>query len=302
MLAKLKSTYLEALPRRGQPAHRPHPHRLSPGRGRDRAPVLDRAEPAEHPDPHRDRPLDPRRVRAARGCEILSRRLLADRAARAGAPERRRELERRVPRRHRRARAHRARDLRRAEEMVTRDMRGQAKTVNYAVIYGQTQFALARNLRSSAARPRATSRRSSSNTPASPRYMQNVVAEAAQTGQVRDVVRAAAQDARPAEQGPRRRQAAERVARNTPIQGSAADIIKLAMIAIQRELEQEARRARCCSPCTTSWCSRRRPSEKAELERIVVAKMERAAQLPCRSSSIAAGAELGRRRTSPRRR
>ena len=54
------------------------------------------------------------------------------------------------------------------------------------------------------------------------------------------------------------RQFAERTATNTPIQGSAADLIKLAMLAVRRRARERAglRRDACSSRCTTSWCSR----------------------------------------------
>ena len=54
-------------------------------------------------------------------------------------------------------------------EEVTKHMRGQAKTVNFAVIYGQTQFALARNLKIERSEASAISMRSSTSTPVSNR-------------------------------------------------------------------------------------------------------------------------------------
>ena len=87
VLAKLKGTYIDALPLLVDAKDRPAAHLVQADRRRDRAPVVDRAEPAERPDPHR--------ARAARSAAPSSptpgylldrRRLLADRAARAGAP------------------------------------------------------------------------------------------------------------------------------------------------------------------------------------------------------------------------
>ena len=60
----------------------------------------------------------------------------------------------------------------------------------------------------------------------------------------------------------RMRSAAERVAVNTPLQGTAADIIKLAMIAIDRRLAAERLAARCSSRSTTSSCSRCRTARR----------------------------------------
>ena len=53
----------------------------------------------------------------------------------------------------------------------------------------------------------------------------------------------------------------ERTAINTVIQGSAADLIKLAMIAIDRRLRRENGSARqCCCKSTTNWSSKHRPT------------------------------------------
>jgi DNA polymerase-1 len=51
---------------------------------------------------------------------------------------------------------------------------------------------------------------------------------------------------------------AERMALNAPIQGSAADIIKLAMLGVHRALREAGCARGCCCRCTTSWCSRSR--------------------------------------------
>ena len=75
----------------GQPEDRPRAHQLQPGRGRHRPLEQLRSEPAEHPDPHRDRPRDPPRVHRRAGPRADLGRLLADRAAGAGAPGRRRD-------------------------------------------------------------------------------------------------------------------------------------------------------------------------------------------------------------------
>ena len=55
---------------------------------------------------------------------------------------------------------------------------------------------------------------------------------------------------------PQRRQGAERAAINAPMQGTAADLIKLAMIAVQGWLDRKNWQAACCCRCTTNWCSK----------------------------------------------
>ena len=97
----------------GQPADRARAHLLQPGGRRDRPAEQQRSEPAEHPDPHRDRPRDSPRVRRRTRQRADLRRLLADRAARAGAPVGRRGADRRVRARRRHPRSHGGESLRR---------------------------------------------------------------------------------------------------------------------------------------------------------------------------------------------
>src|SRR5262249_2969971 len=126
-----------------------------------------------------------------------------------------------------------------AEDAVTSKMRGQAKTVNYAVIYGQTQFALARNLRIERGQAAQYIKAFFEQYSGVAAYMENIVAEARAAGEVRTLLGRIRKlpDLNGTDRV--RRQAAERIARNTPIQGTAADIIKLAMIEIQREIERD---------------------------------------------------------------
>ena len=58
---------------------------------------------------------------------------------------------------------------------------------------------------------------------------------------------------------PNARSFAERTAVNTPLQGTAADLIKMAMIRIDRELAATRKRHGCCCRSTTNWCSKLLP-------------------------------------------
>jgi DNA polymerase-1 len=158
-------------------------------------------------------------------------------------------------------------------------MRGQAKTVNFAVIYGQTQFALARNLgieRSEAARYiQAFFERYAG----VKRYMDEVVAEARVSGVTHTLLGRVRTLPDLNNRNRQLREAAERVARNTPIQGTAADIIKLAMVAIGRGIEQQGLHSRMLLTVHDELVFEAPPDEQSALEALVVDAMEHAISL-----------------------
>ena len=122
-------------------------------------------------------------------------------------------------------------------EQVTPEMRRAAKAVNFGVIYGQSAFGLARSL---GIEQEAAARFIDGYFEGYPRieeFLEKVLAECAKTGYVKTILgrRRAIDGVRP--NAGRQRNLAERTAINTVIQGSAADLIKLAMIAIHRRLK-----------------------------------------------------------------
>jgi len=162
---------------------------------------------------------------------------------------------------------------------VTREMRGQAKTVNFAVIYGQTQFALARNLgieRNEAARYiKAFFERYAG----VKRYMDEVVAKARVTGVTHTLLGRVRTLPDLNNRNRQLREAAERIARNTPIQGTAADIIKLAMVAIGRGIEERGLQSRMLLTVHDELVFEAPPDEQSALEALVVDAMENAISL-----------------------
>ena len=83
-LAKLKGTYVDALPALIDAVLRPSAHHVQPDRRRDGPALVIKSESAEHSDSNRARPRDSGGVRAARGLDADGRRLFTDRASAVG--------------------------------------------------------------------------------------------------------------------------------------------------------------------------------------------------------------------------
>jgi len=127
-------------------------------------------------------------------------------------------------------------------DKVTADERRAAKTINFGLIYGMSAFGLAQNLDIERATAQAYIDSYFARYPAVRRYMEETRAKARDEGFVETVFgrRLRLPEARSG--SPQRRQAAERAAINAPMQGTAADLIKMAMVSVQNELD--ARRLR----------------------------------------------------------
>lgn len=125
------------------------------------------------------------------------------------------------------------------QEQVTPDMRRQAKAVNFGVIYGQSAFGLARELGIGKDEAGKFIDNYFAGYPGIERFLHQVLAECFRSGYVSTILgRQRAIRGVRADAG-RQRNLPERTAINTVIQGSAADLIKLAMLAIHRRLHRE---------------------------------------------------------------
>ncbi len=125
------------------------------------------------------------------------------------------------------------------EPLVTPEQRRAAKAVNFGIVYGQTEFGLATSLGIPRREARDIIERYNRRYPELAAFRERVLDEARETGRVTTVLgrHRPITDMRAANRNVRL--AAERTAINTPVQGSAADIIKKAMIAIHRRLLDE---------------------------------------------------------------
>lgn len=127
---------------------------------------------------------------------------------------------------------------------VTKEMRATCKMVNFGIIYGISAFGLAQRLGTNRTHAAELISTYFELYPGVKRYMDQTVAMARENGYVETLM------------GRRRplrdinsrngtvRSAAERTAINTPVQGSAADLIKLAMVAVHREMAARKMRSR----------------------------------------------------------
>ena len=122
--------------------------------------------------------------------------------------------------------------------MVTADMRRVAKTINFGIIYGMSAFGLAEQLHCSRKEAQVFIDRYFELYQGVRRFMGEIVEQARRDGFVRTLLKRRRQLPEIASSNKMRREFAERTAINTPIQGTAADIIKLAAIVCDRELRR----------------------------------------------------------------
>jgi len=129
-------------------------------------------------------------------------------------------------------------------EAVSAGMRAQAKTVNFATIYGQGPMALARQLGVSVADARRFIEGYFARFPAIREYLDGQIELARDQGYVETLFGRRRYIPELNSKNPNIRGFGERVASNSPIQGTAADLIKLAMINIHRALREQRSGAR----------------------------------------------------------
>jgi DNA polymerase-1 len=166
-----------------------------------------------------------------------------------------------------------------APDEVTKHMRGQAKTVNFAVIYGQTQFALARNLKIERSEAKRYIDAFFDQYAGVKSFLDEVVEQARANGFVTTLLgrRRTLPDIR--SKNHNLRAAAERIARNTPIQGTAADMMKVAMVLIQQDLEKQRLESRMVLTVHDELVFESPPNEQEVLESLVLDRMQNAVPL-----------------------
>ncbi len=177
------------------------------------------------------------------------------------------------------------------QDMVTGEMRSKAKAVNFGIVYGIGAFSLSKDIGVSRKEADDYIKEYLKNYAGVDAYMKRVAEEAKEQGYVEDIF------------GRRRylpelrstnfnmRAFGERVARNMPIQGAAADIIKIAMIRVSSRLEKEKLQARLILQVHDELIVECPEEEAEQVKRLLTEEMEGAVSL---SVPMVADAHAGR--------
>ena len=125
-----------------------------------------------------------------------------------------------------------------APDLVSREMRNAAKRINFALLYGMAPFTLARELGVSTAEARSYIESYFAQFPRVRETLDGILAQARRTREVTTIFGRVRPIPEIAASNPNVRGNAERMALNAPFQGSAADIIKVAMVRLDRRLSE----------------------------------------------------------------
>jgi DNA polymerase-1 len=166
-----------------------------------------------------------------------------------------------------------------ARDQVTADQRRIAKVLNFGIAYGLSAYGLSQRLDLPPAEAQAIIDRYFARYAAVKRWLDATVAEARRSGEVRTLFgrRRALPDI--GSRNPGLRQAAERMAVNTPIQGTAADLAKLAMIRAAAALAREGLDARLLLQVHDELVVEAREGEEEAVARLLAREMSGVAAL-----------------------
>ncbi|RLQ39606.1 DNA polymerase I [Listeria monocytogenes] len=158
-------------------------------------------------------------------------------------------------------------------------MRRQAKAVNFGIVYGISDYGLSQNLGITRKEAKDFIDRYFVSYPAVKEYMQDIVRFAKEKGYVETILHRRRYIPEIVSRNFNVRGFAERTAMNTPIQGSAADIIKKAMILMSERLVSEKLKAKLLLQVHDELIFEAPEAEIAKLEEIVPDVMENAVEL-----------------------
>ena len=165
------------------------------------------------------------------------------------------------------------------KEDVTPQMRRSAKAVNFGIIYGISEFGLAKNLKISNAQAREYIRTYFEKYPEVKEYMDRNVAFAKEHGYVSTLLGRKRYIRELKSSSYNQRLFGERAAMNMPLQGSSADIIKVAMVNVFEKLRAGGFRSRLILQVHDELIIDCLKSEKDDVEKLLVYEMENAVSL-----------------------
>ncbi len=165
------------------------------------------------------------------------------------------------------------------EGEVTSLMRRHAKAVNFGIVYGISDYGLSQNLNITRKEAGTFIERYLESYPGVQRYMKDIIEEAKECGYVKTLLHRRRYIPEINNRNFNVRGFAERTAMNTPIQGSAADIIKLAMIHMNDRLKQENLQAKLLLQVHDELIFEAPKDEIDILKKIVPEEMENAIKL-----------------------
>jgi len=163
--------------------------------------------------------------------------------------------------------------------MVSAEMRRSAKAVNFGIVYGQTPFGLAQQLCIDRKEAELYIRRYFERYAGVREFIDRTIAEVRKTGVAKTLLGRRRPIPDMQSRNPAARSFAERTAVNTPLQGTAADLIKLAMIQIARLLEERKMQARMLLQVHDELVFEAPPEESERLKDLVKTQMEKVYEL-----------------------
>jgi DNA polymerase I len=164
-------------------------------------------------------------------------------------------------------------------DAMDKETRNRAKAVNFGIVYGISAFGLAAQLDIPQAEARAYIDRYFARYEGVKAFIDKTLETARQEGSVRTLFGRMRPIPDIESRNPNQRGFAERTAVNTPLQGTAADLIKLAMISLDRKLAERGLKTRMVLQVHDELLFEVPAGEKAEVETLVRAEMEGVVQL-----------------------
>ncbi len=163
--------------------------------------------------------------------------------------------------------------------LVNADMRRAAKAVNFGIVYGQTPFGLAQTLCIDRKEAELYIRRYFERYAGVREFIDKTIAEVRQAGVAKTLFGRRRPIPDMQSRNPAARSFAERTAVNTPLQGTAADLIKLAMIRISKILKEEKLQTRMLLQVHDELVFEAPPAEVTAVKELVKTQMESVYQL-----------------------